>query len=453
MTEVKPSLPSRGGLGERLAALIAAADDDRLARFARDHLCATLGYCAACAGEVSDSLEAIDRVLRWGFNWEAGPFEQIDLIGAGVLVEALRAGGTEPPELLTRIAAGAGGRVYGHEAGERRVLGPDGKGYRPLSPAGPMGDADRLQAAEVVRECETARLLRLGDGEGVIELRGKLNVLGPGSLAFARDAVSRGGFDLLVLTGAGDNLSAGADLRYVLGLIDDSRWAELESYLQLFQQATSAVRYAPVPVVSAARGLALGGGCEFNLSSSSRVVAAELRLGLVETRIGVVPGAGGCKEMVRRFGADVDAFLPFLQEGRMSDNALQARSWGFLDRSDLIRLDGERLLGAAVARARELIAGGWSPPRPKALPVAGPDVLDRLHGEIDAGAGEGRLSAHDVVVGKALARVLCGGGARGTVSEDRLLGLEREAFLQLCGTPATRARIDHMLATGRPLRN
>lgn len=452
LIEVKTSLPSRGDLGERLAAVIAAADGDRLARFARDHLCATLGYCAACAGEVSDSLEAIDRVLRWGFNWEAGPFEQIDLIGAGVLVEAMGAGGTEPPELLTRLAAGAG-RVYGREAGERRVLGPDGEGYRPLSPAGPPSDADRLEAAEVVRECETARLLRLGDGEGVIELRGKLNVLGPGSLAFARDAVSRGGFDLLVLTGAGENLSAGADLRYVLRLIDDSLWAELDSYLQLFQQATSGVRYAPVPVVTAARGLALGGGCEFNLSASSRVVAAELRLGLVETRIGVVPGAGGCKEMVRRFGAEVDAFLPFLQEGRMSDNALQARSWGFLDPSDLIRLDGDRLLGAAVARARELLAGGWSPPRPRALPVAGPDALERLHREIDAGAGEGRLSAHDAVVGKALARVLCGGGSRGTVSEERLLELEREAFLQLCGTPATRARIAHMLATGRPLRN
>ena len=450
VTEVKTSLPSRGDLGGRLAAVTAAAGGDRLARFARDHLFSTLSYCAACAAEVSDSLEAIDRVLRWGFNWEAGPFEQIDLIGADALIEGLE-DGTGPPELLLRIAAA--GRVYGQGAGEGRVLTADGGGYRPLSPEGPPGDAQRLAAAEVVRECETARLIRLGDGAGVVELRGKLNVLGPDSLAFVRDAVSEGGFDLLVLTGAGENLSAGADLRYLLDLIDDSRWAELDSYLRLFQQATLRVRYAPMPVVTAARGLALGGGCEFNLAASSRVVAAELRLGLVETRIGVVPGAGGCKEMVRRFGAGVDAFLPILQAGRMSDNALEARSWGFLDGSDLIRLDGERLLEAAVTRARELLAGGWSPPRPQALAVAGPGVLEGLHAEIEAGAGEGRLSAHDVVVGKALARVVCGGGARGTISEEGLLDLEREAFLQLCGTPATRARIAHMLATGRPLRN
>ena len=449
--EVKTSLPSRGDLGERLAAVAAAADGDRPACFARDHLFSTLSYCAACAAEVADSLEAIDRVLRWGFNWEAGPFEQIDLIGAGALIEALRSGGPGPPELLQRISAG--GRVYGHGAEEGRVLAPDGGGYRPLSREGPPGDAERLAAAEVVRECETARLVRLGDGAGVVELGGKLNVLGPGSLAFVRDAVSEGGFDLLVLTGAGGNLSAGADLRYLLGLIDDSRWAELDSYLRLFQQATVRVRYAPMPVVTAARGLALGGGCEFNLAASSRVAAAELRLGLVETRIGVIPGAGGCKEMVRRFGAEVEAFLPLLQEGRMSDNALEARSWGFLDASDLIRLDGDRLLEAAETRARELLAGGWSPPRPQALPVAGPDALEGLHAEIEAGAGEGRLSAHDLVVGKALARVVCGGGARGTISEEGLLDLEREAFLQLCGTAATRARIAHMLATGKPLRN
>ncbi len=448
---VRPPLPARGDLGERLAA-VAAAGEDRLARFARGHLFATLGYCAACAAEVADSLEDVDRVLRWGFHWEAGPFEQIDLIGAGVLVKGLEETGIEPPELLARIAASGTRRVYGSDSGERSVMAPDGGGHRPLRASGPPADADLLAAAEVLRECETARLLRLGDGAAAIELRGKLNVLGPGSLAFTRDTVAEGDFDLLVLTGAGEHLSAGADLRYVLQRIDAGAWAELDTYLRLFQQATAGVRYAPMPVVTAARGLALGGGCEFNLSAASRVAAAELRLGLVETRIGVVPGAGGCKEMVRRFGAEVDAFLPALQEGRMSDNALQARAWGFLDDSDDIRLDGDRLLEAAVKRGREL-AGGWSPPRPRDLPVAGPEVLERLHAGIDAGAAEGRLEAHDVVVGKALTRVVCGGGARGTISEQGLLDLEREAFLGLCGTEATRARIAHMLETGKPLRN
>lgn len=449
---VRLPLPTRGDLGERLAA-VAASGEDRLARLARHHLFATLGYCAACAAEVADSLEDIDRVLRWGFHWEAGPFEQIDLIGAGAVIKGLEEAGTEPPELLARIAASGAGRVYGSESGERTVMAPDGGGHRPLRASGPPTDAELMAAADVLGECETARLVRLGDGAAAIELRGKLNVLGPGSLAFTRDAAAEGGFDLLVLTGAGEHLSAGADLRYVLQRIDAGAWAELDAYLQLFQQATAAVRYAPMPVVTAARGLALGGGCEFNLSAASRVAAAELRLGLVETRIGVVPGAGGCKEMVRRFGAEVDAFLPALQEGRMSDNALQARAWGFLDDADDIRLDGDRLLGAAVTRARELLARGWSPPQPRELAVAGPDVLERLHAGIDAGAAEGRLGAHDVVVGKALARVVCGGGARGTISEQGLLDLEREAFLELCGTAATRARIAHMLETGKPLRN
>ena len=236
-------------------------------------------------------------------------------------------------------------------------------------------------------------------------------------------------------------------------MVDETQWDELDTYLRLFQETTSAVRYASVPVVAAARGLALGGGCELCLTSASRVAAGELRIGLVETKVGVIPGAGGCKEIVRRFGTNIEAIFPTLQQGLMSDNALQARALGFLEPGDLVQLDEQRLLGPALAQARTLLANGWVPPEPEALNVAGPEVLARIEGALAIEADAGCLSAHDVTVARALARTLCGGGDSGLVTESRLLELERESFLTLCGTPATRARIDHMLRSGKPLRN
>jgi 3-hydroxyacyl-CoA dehydrogenase len=272
-------------------------------------------------------------------------------------------------------------------------------------------------------------------------------------LRHVQEAVDKEAFDVLALTGAGGHFSAGADLKYVMQLIDAADWQGLEAYLVLFQETTSAVRYASVPIVAAARGLALGGGCELCLTSAARVVGGELRMGLVETKVGVIPGAGGCKEMVRRFGADIETAFRTLQRGAMSDNGLQARSWGFVEDADPVYLDEERLLSPALARARELVDGGWQPPVAGALDVAGPTVLAGIEEGLSRSASEGDLSAHDVVVGRALAGVLCGAGETAPQSEARLLELEREAFLTLCGTPETRARMEHMLRTGKPLRN
>ena len=437
--DVDCALPGRGALADRLQAVWCA--EDRLGNFAREHLVATLAYCAQCVEEVAYALEDVDQALRWGFNWEAGAFEMIDMIGAERLSTAITASGADPSPLLARILAAEPNRVALGNGRQRQIFSP--------APT----DAEWLAAGELMMDVEGLRLVYLGEGAAAIELRGKLNMLPPDVLRHLQDAINREAFEVLALTGAGGHFSAGADLKYVLRLIDAGQWTELESYLQLFQETTSAVRYASVPVVAAARGLALGGGCELCLTAASRVVAGELRMGLVETKVGVIPGAGGCKEMVRRFGADVASALPTLQNGLMSDNALQARAWGFLGDDDAVYLDEERLLAPAIEGGRRLLAQGWAPPVAAPLEVAGPQVLASIEEELARGAEEGQLMAQEVVVGKALAGVLCGGGDGGPVKESRLLELEREAFLMLCGTDATRARIDHMLSTGKPLRN
>ena len=446
---IESALPMRGPLGERLAAVWDATDS--LGVFAREHLVATLAYCARCAAEIAHGLEDVDRAMRWGFNWEAGPFEMIDLIGAQKICDAVVATGGTPPPLLESITQQQPAQVYS-EAGAR-ILAPSGKGHRaPRTDAAPTDD-ELLRGGEVRMEAEGVRLVDLGDGNAVVELRGKLNTLPPDVLRSVLQVIEPQTSEVLVLTGAGGNFSAGADLKYVMQLLDAEDWDELEGYLQLFQQTTTAVRYAPVPVVAAAQGLALGGGCELCLTAAARVVAGELRMGLVEAKVGLIPGAGGCKEMVRRFGTNVEALFVTLQQGLISDNAMQARQFGFLDAGDPIQLNAERLLQPAIHRARQLIAQGWTRAQDAPLAVAGAETQARIEDNLAAAFAAGDLLEHDVVVGRALAWVLCGGGEAGPLSETRLLELEREAFLRLCGTAATRARIEHMLRTGKALRN
>ncbi len=445
---IKMDLPTRGPLVDRLGSLWSS--DDPLARFAREHVASTLAYAASCAREVADHLEDVDHAMVWGFNWEVGPMELIDLIGARRVAETLEASSQPVSDLIADLAR-SGQTVYRREHGAVAVLGYDGA-YVAQAGGGSIDDDEYLNDLKILEQSEGARLYDAGQGVGVLQFHaGALNVLGSPSLQCAIDVVGGKHLQSLVLCGAGENLSAGADLKYLLRLIDEQNWGELEQYLILFQAATTTVRYAPFPVVMAARGLALGGGCEFTLSCCARVLAAELRMGLVETKVGLIPGGGGCKEVVRRIGDDVDDMFALLLKGAMSDSARQAQAWGLADEGDMIRLDGHRVVQHAVAKAREL-SGHHEPPTVADHVTAGATGLQRLISSLTSAHDAGQITAHDVVVGSALANVLCGGGA-GVVSEQQLLDLEREQFQTLCAQPATRERIAHMLETGKPLNN
>jgi 3-hydroxyacyl-CoA dehydrogenase len=311
-------------------------------------------------------------------------------------------------------------------------------------------DIDPLAASRDLGQTANAALVEIEGGIGVLVLQGKLNVINTQTLELVHRAVAqplRG----LVLWGRGGLFSAGADLKHIAGLCANRDWAGLAAFLRAFQEAIMALRFAPFPVVAALRGLTLGGGAEFSLSVRGRVVGAELRMGLVEARVGLIPGAGGCKEMVRRLGPCIDEVFPILLAGRTSENAHQARQWGFLGGEEPVLLNEETVL----VRALEVVAGlahEYQPPQPAQLQVAGSAGLEGCRRWL-ADHGDG-LSPDDLEVGEALAQVLCGGsGSARTLSEQEVLDLEREQFLRLCGSPATQARIDHMLKTGKPLKN
>jgi 3-hydroxyacyl-CoA dehydrogenase len=334
----------------------------------------------------------------------------------------------------------------------------DGEWRDVETPEGVITLAALKLATAPVETSEAANLWDLGDGVAGLELRTKMNTFSPAALDAVLAALEKTGrdFGALVIGGDIDPFSAGADLRQFLALLEAQGRAGLDPFVAKGQQTFKALKYAPFPVVSAASGLALGGGAEITLHSAAVQAHAELSIGLVETKIGIIPGWGGCKEMLLRFSQALSpldaakAAFTLIAGAKTSGSAFEARSLGLIRSTDQVTMNRERLIADAKARALDLLAG-YKAPESASVRVTGGEGFAALTALIDTDG----VTPHDKVVGTALARVLTGGDvASGTViSEDALLLLEREAFLDLLETPETVARIRHMLDTGKPLRN
>jgi 3-hydroxyacyl-CoA dehydrogenase len=273
-------------------------------------------------------------------------------------------------------------------------------------------------------------------------------------------------FTALVVGNDAPNFSAGANLMLLLLEAQEGNWDEIDLMIRAFQNATSALRFSPVPVVVCPAGLTLGGGCEVALHGDRVQAAAESYIGLVEVGVGLIPAGGGTKEMLAR---SVDAapphadLLPFVQRvfetigfGKVSTSGADAMRLGYLRDTDTISMNRERLLADAKAVALERAREGYTPPQPRpAIPVGGEGVLAALKLGVHLAWRSGRISDHDALIGRTLAHILAGGALphRTTVTEEYLLDLEREAFLKLCGERKTLERIQHTLKTGKTLRN
>ena len=419
---------------------------------AREHLLAVLAYAAEHAAEMADDIVQIDQAMRWGFNWDLGPFEIWDLIGAVEIVRALNTAELAVPDLVAKLLTTTDQQFYKQTEKVHSVFSPTSLQREVWQR--PVEIAERLNHQHALWANEGAYLVELDQGIGALVFSGKMNALGPAALEAVHHAVDTAPYAGLLLCGAGDLFSVGADLKHMAGLVDAEDWQQLEAFVVAFQQAIQALRYAPFPVVAAVQGLALGGGCEFSLGADARVASAELRMGLVETKVGLIPGSGGCMEMARRGGDDVLVAFDTIFAGNFSDNAFQARAWGMLGPDDEILFGDGRFLSRAVQKLKDMLALGYAAGGEAEVTVTGDQGLEQIHREIDNRLEAGSISQHDAVVGRGLARVLTGGGgAHRKITESSILDLEREVFLQLCSTELTRARIDHMLTTGKPLRN
>ena len=446
-------------LGERLRTLVAGGD--RAAEFLWPLFRDLLVYSAAMVPEISGRIVEIDRALRWGFAFGLGPFEIWDALGVEPTVERMRREGCAVPENVERML-GSGARSF-YEAADRD--GQPGTRYFDLASGvwqeleprpGVLVLDDLKRARGVVRKNAGASLVDLGDGVLCLEFHSRGNVLGDDATEMVRAALQETsrGFAALAIANQGENFSTGADLAAVLRAAQACEWDELDAALRRFQQANMALKYAPVPVVAAPFGMALGTGCEMVLHAARVQAAAETCLGLLETGVGLIPAGGGCKEVLLRVGQAKTAFES-IAAAKMSASAAHARELGLLRPLDGTSMNPERLVGDAKAAALALTAS-YAPGMPRQdIAVDGEAGFALLKMGLYLAREGGTISEYDAVVGEKLALVLSGGRLAGaqTVSEQHLLDLEREAFLSLCGQPKTQERIAHMLQHGKPLRN
>ena len=440
--------------GERVRSLFNGRD--RVGDFLRATLAPTLVYAARVAPDIAHSIDDIDRAMRWGFGWDLGPFELWDAIGIDAVLEAAGASDDPPPLVAARRAAST-------PAGTRFR---DGR----LPPAAPglqiLGSAKAERPP--VRENPGASLIDLGDGVLAIEFHSKMNTLGGDTLAMLTAGIGEAekNFEALVIGNDAPAFSAGANLMLALLEAQEENWDELDLMIRTFQSTVVSLRYAAVPVVAAPAGLALGGGCEITLHSDRVQAAAETYLGQVEVGAGLIPAAGGTKELLVRFTGLVPPrgdVLPQVQRafeligfGTVSSSAADARRLGLLRETDGVTMNRERLMADAKRAALDLAGGGYRPPPPLAdIPAGGAGVRAALDLGVHIAWRAGRISDYDAHIGRLLARILGGGDLphATTVTEQHLLDLEREAFLSLLGERKTQERMAHILKTGKPLRN
>ncbi len=458
-------------LGQRLKMLVAEPLTDRAAQFAWHSLAFEMSYAAACLPAIADDVASVDNAVRWGLGHALGPFEIWDTLGVAETASRLEASGYPVADWVKALLAAGHTSFYRGSAEAREQFVPAQQAHRPVARlAGALSVAGLHARGRELAGNDEAALLDLGDHILLLEFRGKAYTLGSGVLDLLEDALGRldDDWEGLVIGHQGRLFSAGANLdlqrqvgpgRSLVGVVS----ALVRRGQTLFRR----LRQCAKPVVAAPFDRTLGGAAELVLAADRIVAHADLAMGLVETSLGLVPAWGGCVEMLRRLVNPVMRVpnadpLPHLQSAfetvglaRVSGSAQEARALGLLTACDRIVFNRELLVAEAKREVLHLGRSGYRPPPPEKVYAVGRDGLALLRLGLHGLREAGQASAHDVVVGEALAFVLCGGDLSepAWVPVDYVLELERAALVQLIQTELTQARITHMLATGQPLRN
>lgn len=451
-------------LGERLQALL--EHDDRAAQYVRHLLYFSLAYAAHVAPEIAYNIQDVDDALRWGFSHEAGPFELWDMLGVRETAEKMEANGYEVAEWVQDMldsghdAFYQDGRYYDFETCE----------YEPLRTDEKVIKLEQLRAAgKEVERNDSASLLDMGDGVALLEFHAKMNAVDQDIIEMCYTALDRlqSDFDALVIGNQGDNFSVGANIAMIGIAAAQGMWEQIDELVRKLQTVAHRLRHAPKPVVTAPHQRVLGGGVEMAMAGWTSVADHETYMGLVEVGVGLVPAGGGCMELLRRkvnpvmrtANADV---LPVLQEvfeqvalAKVGESAWQSKELGYLRPGDHIVMNSDHRLAMAKQKALQLVEMGARPPVDEPVYAAGRDALSALQLGVQSFVWGKYASEHDMLIGKKLAYVLCGGdlSAPQWVEASYILDLEREVFLSLAGEQKSQARIMHMLQHGKPLRN
>ena len=454
-------------LAERFPALLKL--DNRFGEFLWRVHGQVFSYLSQISGEIAEDCHAIDRVIRTGFAWQLGPFELWDALGPKSL-DRMRQSGMHPGEWTAGMPASSGTSFHRSANGQRTSWNFRG-GMNPVPPeVNYHAYADAMRTGQVIAENESACLRTGQDGILFLETRAVLNTIDEQVLSVCREACDRlhGSAAGLIIANDDHIFSAGANLKLILALLEAADWQELERLAKLGQDTFLALRRVPKPVWAAVRGMAAGGGVELLLSLDGVVAHPEACLGLTESAVGLVPGWGGCKELVRRSlgrefldrGGDAHPVLKNLHAqvamAKVSDNARDAQAMGYLPQQASFVTRRSQLLPWAVRELQRSLDLGYAPPAVhQNTYAAGRDGLANLEMEVFMYREAGYISEHDALIATKLAHVLCGGrlASPAWMDEQWFLDLEREANLSLAGEPLSRDRIVHMLTQKKPLRN
>jgi 3-hydroxyacyl-CoA dehydrogenase len=455
---------------ERVKTLV--TNPDRGGQFAWKVLKKALLYSAEKIPEVADDVLSIDRGMKWGYNWELGPFEIWDAIGLKSSVKRMEKEGEKIPPLVEQILSKDHSSFYGKRDGQTLFFDLRAGQYQEIEEKPEIILLASLkERKKAVLSNPGASLIDLGDGVACLEFHSKMNTIGTDTLQIMRESLKEVGekFEGLVIGNQGENFSAGANLMLILFEIQDENWEDVEASVKAFQDILMAIKYFEKPVVAAPFGLTLGGGCELCLSSDAVRASAETYIGLVEVGVGLIPSGGGTKEMVIRSTEGIPArvtdadFFPFIRQtfetvatAKVATSAKEAQKMGFMRSTDRITINRDYLIRDAKETVLHLVKEGYRPPRAhQKIKVTGEKGLALLQMGLFYMREGGYISEYDEHVGKKLAYIFSGGSLPdgSEVTEQYLLDLEREAFMSLCGEPKTQARMEHMLKTGRPLRN
>ncbi|HEY7353115.1 MAG TPA: 3-hydroxyacyl-CoA dehydrogenase NAD-binding domain-containing protein [Terriglobales bacterium] len=461
---------------------------DKAGTFLWSVLCDLWNYSANRVPEIADSLVDIDRAMQLGFNWELGPFELWDAVGVQTTVGRMKKEGRVVAASAEKLLA-AGKKTWYTDDPKT----PSGRAFWQIDqnrytsvivPVGVWSVSVAKKSNGVVKKNAGASLVDLGDGVGCVEFHSKMNSLGADIVSLIAQTLKPNGpgenFDAFVISNDAMNFSVGANLMLLLMSAQEEEWDDVDLAIRQFQGMMQAIKFSPKPIVIAPFGMTLGGGAEMTLHAPARQPHAELYIGLVEVGVGLLPGGGGCKEMLLRAvdsatqlkkgtrsspGGLIESVelletmkkaFETIATAKVATSALEGRTLGFLSDSDQITMNRERVLADAKMRALELVNAGYEPPVPRTnIPAPGENVLATLKMGVHLMRQGEYITEYEVKLAHKIAEVLCGGNITpGThVSEQYVLDLEREAFKSLCGERKTQERIQYTLKTGKTLRN
>jgi 3-hydroxyacyl-CoA dehydrogenase len=474
-----PELPCLGAaqkaktLPQKMQAVLYG--EDRGANFAWKAVANNLIYAARRIPEISDTIVDIDNAMKWGFNLEMGPFETWDAIGLETSVARMEKEGIEVPAKIKKMLKAGNTSFYKTESGTVFYYDFESESYKERVVSENIISLAALKVkGKAIKTTESASLIDLDDGVFCLEFHTKMNSLNQQiveAIHEAREFVDSEGIGLVIGNQAGGMpgaFSAGANLADLRAAVRDNRYDDVELLVKNLQYGLHDLRYASFPVVAAPYGLTLGGGCEVCLAADKIVAHTELYMGQVEIGVGLVPAGGACLNLWKKFLSAVPEvvtdfdlakfFLPVFMAvamAKVSTSAADARTNGFIGPRDRIVFNRDYLIGEAKKDVLKMVDEGYAPPLKRKIKVLGQAAQGMVNAEVSNMLSGKFISEYDALLARKIAFIISGGDVRDNaqVEEDVILTLERETFCELLKEEKTLARIDHMLTTGKPLRN